>query len=132
MNLDHANGEFHNMFHVMSGILRVPRMHAATRNKSLRILLHVVSDKLIDIRRESDHFWRHVVDKNSPFHADLIQMVKELLRRAAKFNDVIEIRTLLFHGGKSCWLEHLDRLNVNVAVGDHRESGYMLEMPDMY
>src|SRR5690242_15575454 len=99
----------------------MPRMNAAAGDQTLRIFPYIFGNEVVHLRREADHFRRDVVYEGGAIDADLVQVQKKLLRRAAEFDHLIEIRTLLLHRSKSFRLEHLDGLDVNVAVGDHRE-----------
>jgi len=41
-----------------------------------------------------------------------------MLWRAAEFSDLLVVRALLLHQFKGLWLEHFERLDVDVAVSD--------------
>src|SRR3954467_13711123 len=120
MNLDHANAQPHDLLHVTLGVGSMPRMHAAARNQPLGIFLHIVGDKCVDGRSESNQLRRDIIDEHRAIDADLVQMLEKLLRRAAELDHLIEVGALLLHGSQRRRFEHLNRLNVNVAIGDHR------------
>ncbi len=93
-------------------------MQAATGDKPLGIVLGVVGDELVDRGREPDHLRRDVVDQNSTVDAATVQISQEGLGRAAVFGDLLEIGALALHQIKRLRLKELDRLDVDVAIGD--------------
>src|SRR4051812_9086175 len=128
MNLDHANAQPHDLLHVTLGVGSMPRMHAAARNQPLGIFLHIVGDKCVDGRSESNQLRRDIIDEHRAIDADLVQMLEKLLRRAAELDHLIEVGALPLHGSQRRRFEHLNRLNVNVAVGDHWQSEYIVAL----
>ena len=111
------------MFHVSLDIAGVTRINAAARNQPLCVFLYIVGNELIDLRSESHQLGRYVVDEDRAIYSDLIEMMKKFLRRMAEFDDLVKVRPLLLHHRQSRGLEHLYGLDVNVAVGDHRNQG---------
>ena len=119
MDLDHSNAEAEKLLDIGHDVRSVARMQAAAGDQPLRIFLGVVGDELIDTTREADDFGRDVVDEHRAIDAGFVEVLKKGLRRAAEFDDLIVIRALLLHQFKCFGLEHLDRLDMDVAVGDH-------------
>src|SRR3954453_14983500 len=124
MYFDHANAKAHDLLHVSLNVGGMARMHTATGNQPFRLLLHILSDEVVHRRREANHLGRHVVDEHRTINANLVQVPKKLLRRAAELDHFVEVGPLLFHGRQRRRVEHLDWLDVHVAVGDHRSSAY--------
>jgi hypothetical protein len=69
---------------------------------------------------KADHLRRHVVDQHRPIDPDLIQMLEKRLRRAAVLRNPVEVLARFLHQRQRFRLEQFDRLDVNVAVGDHK------------
>ena len=83
------------------------------------ILLGVVGDELVHTRGEADDFGSDVVDQNGAINSCSIKMLEECFRRATEFGNLIEVGALFLHQLESLWLEHLEGLNMDVAVGNH-------------
>ena len=98
----------------------VPRMQAAAGDQALGIVLRVIGDELIDRGRQADHFRRDVVDQRGTVNAATVQIFQEGLGRAAIFGDLVEIGALALHQFQRLRLEQFDRIDVDVAVSDHR------------
>jgi hypothetical protein len=73
---------------------------------------------LVDTGSETNHLRRHVIDEYGTIDARFIQILEERPRGPAEFGNLLEVRPLSFHELERVWLEHLERLNVDVAVGD--------------
>ena len=97
-------------------------MQAAAGNQPLRICFHIIRYELVYSAREPDHFRRHVVDKHRPVHTAAVEILEERLRRPAELHNLLEVRPLLLHELQRLGLEHLYRLDMNVAVGDQSNS----------
>ena len=83
--------------------------------------LRVIGDELVDRGGKADHFRRNVVDQRSAVNAATVQILQESLGRAAIFDDLFEIGALALHQFKRMRLEQFDRLDMDVAVGDHEQ-----------
>jgi hypothetical protein len=67
---------------------------------------------------KANHFRSNIVDEHRSVNAANVKVVQEHLGRTAKFNNLIEVRPLLFHQLQRLGLEHLDGLDVYVTVGN--------------
>src|SRR6266480_2479267 len=93
-------------------------MQAATGEQPSGIFFHVVGDELVHARSESDHLRRDIIDEHSAIDARIVQMFQKGFRRPAEFSDLLKVRSVLLHELQRVGLEHFDRLDVDVAVGD--------------
>src|SRR5207248_3924988 len=84
------------------------------------IFFDVIGDELIDAIGKADHFVGNVVDERGTVNATCIEIFEKRFRRATELGDLLVIRPLAFHQLKRARLEHLKRLDVDVAVSDHR------------
>jgi hypothetical protein len=96
----------------------MPGMKASTRDQTHGICFGVVGHPLVDCRTETDYFRRHVIDQDGPVHSGSVQILKKSFGRMTEFGDLIEIRPFSFYKLQGRRLEHLQRLDVDVAVGD--------------
>ena len=88
----------------------------------LGMLFHIIGDELIHARGEADHFRRDVVDEHSAIDTGGIQVPEKCFGRAAVFGDFIEVLAPGPHQRERFGLEHFDRLDMDVAVGDQVSS----------
>ena len=95
-------------------------MQAAAGQQALGIFFHIVGDELVHSAGKSDHFRGNVVDEHGPIDAARVEELEKGLGRAAEFDDLVEVWPLLLHQFQRVGLEHLHRLDVDVAVGDHQ------------
>jgi hypothetical protein len=96
-------------------------MNGATRDEAARIFFHVTGDPGVDFRSEAHHFRSHVIDKHRAPDLLRVQVVQERARRTAAFENVLVGAAGALHDFKRGGLEHLDRLDVDVAVGDQKQ-----------
>src|SRR5277367_5520697 len=94
-------------------------MEAAAGKQPLGIFFNVVGDELIYAVCESDYVWRHIVDECRTVDSAGVEIAEERFRRAAVFGDLLKVRPLLLHQLERLWLKHLQRRDMNVAVGNH-------------
>src|SRR5437660_6721505 len=121
MNLDHAKAEAQNVLDIRHDVGGVPRMQAAAGDQALGIVLRVVGDELIDGGSKAHHLRGNVVDQSSAVNAATVQIFKEGFGRAAILGDLIEVGALALHQFKGMRLDEFERLDVEVAVGDHHQ-----------
>ncbi len=79
----------------------------------------IVRNELIYSVGEADDFRRDVVDEHGAVDAACIQIFEEGFGRSAELDDLVEVRPVLLHQFQRMGLEHLHRLDVDVAVSDH-------------
>src|SRR3984893_8065141 len=120
MNFDYADAEPQNLLGVGHDVGGVPRMQAAAEQQSLGIRLYIVGNELGHPVGEANHFGCNVVDQGCTVDAAGVEVLQECLGRATEFRNLIEVGPLPFHQFQRLGLEHLDRLDVDVAVGDHQ------------
>ncbi len=89
----------------------------------------IVRHPLIDSGAESNYFRCNVVDQDRPIDASRVQILQEGCRRLAEVSNLIKVGLLLFQQRQRLGLEHLQRLDVNMAVGDHELSGEVEPYP---
>src|SRR5262249_5153325 len=65
------------------------------------------------------HLRSDVVDQHGTVDAAGVEEFQERLGRAAELDNLVEVRALLLHQLQRVRLEHLHRLDVDVAIGDH-------------
>jgi len=80
--------------------------------------LPVIRHPLIHFMREAHGFRGNVIDKHGAVDADGVQVFQQRFRRMAVLQDVVIVAARLLHDLKRPGLEHLDGLNVDVAVSD--------------
>ena len=102
--------------------MRVPRMQASAGKQAFGIFLHVIGDELVHSVGEADHFRGHVVNQHGAIDAARIHVLEKRFWGAAEFGDLVEVGALGFHQRERVGFEHLDGLNVDVAVGDQKVS----------
>ena len=118
VDLDHANVKAQDLLDIGENILALSGMQAATRDQTFRIFLDVIGDPLIDGIAETDDFRRNVVDEHATIDAHNIHVLEKCLGRAAVLGDLFEILPLAPHQLHGVRAEHLDRSDMDVAVGD--------------
>src|SRR5260370_18583403 len=118
VDFDHPDAEAHNLLHICENVGRVPRMQAATRNQALRTFFDIVGDELIDFSCEPHDLRSNIIDEHSTADTDGIQVLEKVFGRTAELNHLIEVRTFLFKSLERPGFEHLQGLNVDVAVGN--------------
>src|SRR5208282_1709007 len=119
MKFDHTDVEPQNLLNIGQNVLAVAGVQAAAGDQTPGVFLDVIGDPLIDRSGKADDFGRDVVDEHAAINARGIHVFQERLRRAAKFDDLLEIRPLSPDQLQSLRTEHIHRRNVDVAVGDH-------------
>jgi hypothetical protein len=132
MDLNQPDPEPHQVLDIGHDVRGVPWMQRPARDQPPPIFLHVIGDELVHAGRESDHLRRHVVDEHRAIDPRLVQVMKEGARRPAELLDLRELRPLGLHQAQRLRLEHLQRLNVDVAVGDQNRlqaAGFRLQAP---
>jgi hypothetical protein len=97
-------------------------METAAGKQAMRILFGIPGDKLIDRGCESNYLWGNIVDQCSSINTRIIQVIEKCHRGPAEFADLLEVGSPFFYQFKGVRLEHLERLNVNMAVSDHPSS----------
>src|SRR5256884_9479621 len=118
MNFNHADTEPQKLFRVGHHVRSVPRMQSATGEQPSGILFHVVCDELVYTVGKTNHLRRNVIDEHRAIDARIVQMFQKGFRRPAEFSDLLKVRSVLLHELQRVGLEHFDRLDVDVAVGD--------------
>jgi hypothetical protein len=118
VNLDHSNAQPEQLLYVSQDVGGVPGMQAAAGKQPLGVCFDVVDDELIHARGEADDLGRDVVDEHRPLHSRMVEVLKESFRGSAELDDLIKVRPVLLHEFQRVRLEHLNRLDVDVAVGD--------------
>ncbi len=108
-----------NLLDVRHDVGRMPGMKSATGNKTARICFGVVGHPLVDFGAEANHFRRDVVDQNGAPNPGRIQMLQKRLGRLTELDDLVVVGPLVFDERQRLRPEHLQRLNVDVAVRDH-------------
>ena len=93
-------------------------MQAAAGKQPLGICFDIVGDELIHAGGEADDLGRHVVDEHRPIYSRLVEVLKESFRGSAELDDLAKVRPVLLHQFQRMGLEHLNGLDVDVAVGD--------------
>lgn len=93
-------------------------MQASARDKTARVFFDVIGNVLVHAVGESDDFRSHVVDENSAIDASGIEVVEKGFGGATEFGNLVKVRALPLHEFQSVRLEHFERLDVDVAVGD--------------
>src|SRR5450755_1352840 len=94
-------------------------MKASARQQSRRILLHIIGYKLIDSVRKTDYLRSHIIDEHRAVDAARVHELEKSFGRAAKLDDLLEIRPVRLHQFKRMGLEHFHGLDVDVAISDH-------------
>jgi len=118
MNLDHPDAKPQNLVDVGQDVGGMSRVQTAAGEKTPGIFPGVVGDKLIYSGGEPDDFRRDIVDEHRAIDASFIQVIQEGMGRTAELRDLIEVGPLSLHQFKRVRLEHLKRLDVNVAISD--------------
>src|SRR4029077_10272204 len=97
---------------------RVSRMKPTAREEPPRIRAGIVGHPLVHFRTEPNHFGRDVVDQHRSANPRIIEIFEKGFGRATEFHDPIEISRLAFYKLECLRLEHLHRLDMNVAVSN--------------
>ena len=126
MNLDHPDAQPQNLLHVRHYVGRMPRMQTPAGDQPLRICLNIIGHELIHAMGKANHLRGNIVDEHRSVDAANVKVVQEYLGRTAKFNNLIEVRPLLFHQLQRLGLEHLDGLDVYVAVGNQDNEPFVV------
>ena len=111
------------MFHVRHNVGSVTGMEAAAGDEPPGILFGVIGDELVDAVGESDDFRSNVVDEHGTVDAGGVHVFEEGFGITAKLGDFVVVGALLLHEFKRMRLEHFERLDVDVAVGNHSLAG---------
>src|SRR5713101_3651290 len=112
------------MLDVGPNVATVARMQPAARNQALSILFNIISDELIHSRSEPNDLRSDVIDEHGAIHAGRVQMLEKCFRRTAELGNLLEVRPLLLDQLQRRRVEHFERLNVDVAVGDQTAASY--------
>lgn len=118
MDLDEANAEPNQIIHLRLHVERVPGMHAAAGDQAPGIFLAIVGYPLVHLMAEAHGFRRYIINEHGAVNADGVQILEQGLGRPAVLQDVLIMASGLLHYFKRPSLEHIDGLNVDVAVGD--------------
>jgi hypothetical protein len=94
------------------------RGQRSARQQAARVGLAVLGDPGIDLGGEADHVRRHIVDQHGAVDAGGVQIVQESARRTDDAKGLIEIRPGVAHDRQRGGLEHLERGDVDVAIGN--------------
>jgi hypothetical protein len=118
MDLDQPYAQPYQVVHHLMDVQRVPRKHAASRKQPLRILLAVVRHPWVYFVGETHRLRRNIINEHRPLHADGIHILQQRLGRPAVLQDVLIMPARFLHHLKRPGPEHLDGLNMDVAVSD--------------
>ena len=119
MDFDHADLQPQDLLDVRHDVGRVPGMKSATGDQAAGIGFGVIGHPLVDFRTEANHFRRDVIDQDGAPNPGRIQILQKRLGRLTELDDLVEVGPLVFYERQRLRLEHLQRLNVDVAVRDH-------------
>src|ERR1035438_2935090 len=118
VNLNHADLQPQNLLHVRHDVVGVAGMEAAARDKPLGIFLCIVGNKLIDLGSKANYVGRKIVDESGAIHAGGVQIFEKGLGGFAVLLDLLKMRPLPPDQLQVGRLDHLHRMNMNVAVSD--------------
>ena len=119
VDLDHLQPQLQNLLDVRENVGSMPRVQAPTGKQAVRIFFHVIGNKLVHAAGEPDDLRGHVVDEHGTVNSAAVHVLQKRSRGPAELLNLLEIRPILFHEFQRMRLEHLHRLDVNVAIGDH-------------
>src|SRR4051812_12284828 len=108
------------------------RVNTSAGKQTFRIGLAIVRNPRIHFRGETKNLGRNVVDKNCSIEADCIHVRQKFLRIAAELLDFRKFRALLLHKRQRLGLEHLERLDVDVTIGDQHGYGFSTTFPNIW
>jgi hypothetical protein len=94
-------------------------MDSAAGNQAFRVSLHVLGNELIHFFSKSYYVGRDIIYQHCPVNAGCVQIFQESIRRTTEFGDLLKVRPMFLHQFQRLRSEHVQRLDMNVAVGDH-------------
>jgi hypothetical protein len=118
VNFDHTDPKPQDVLDIRHDVGGVAWVQASTRDQPLGIILRIVRDESIDGGRQADHVGRHVVDQRSPIDSITVEIFQKRPGRAAVLSDLIKVSAFALDQCERFRLEHLDGLDVNVAVSN--------------
>src|SRR5204862_58515 len=123
MDLDEPDAKLDDLFHILMHVRGMFRMHTAARDQTFWIGLAVVRYPLVDSAGKSHHLRRNVIDEHRAIKPNGIHICQQGLRIAAELKDIVITSASTLHHLKRGGLEHRNRLDVDVAVGDEQGRG---------
>src|SRR2546425_11102953 len=79
MHFNGANPELSEAIHFRTRIGHRPRKHSSERDEAIRSRAAVLCAPVIYFRRESNDFWRDVIDQPRAFHPECVQKGEKCL-----------------------------------------------------
>jgi hypothetical protein len=94
-------------------------MQGTAGQQAFRIGLAVVGYPGVNFGGKADHIGSDIINENGPADSGAIQVPQKFLGRAAAGGHLIECRPLRLHELQRCRLEHLQGLDMNMAISNH-------------